>query len=113
MMRSGTILDLIPEHCIERPARHVARMVKHEITIIHGKDLIDHIVRQICGLEPQEALAVIQKYVRRCSYSERHIGFRKEIILNVELSDGSRNAYIQVRVELGPFQNLITSLTHD
>ncbi len=114
MVRSRTIIDLVPERCIASPVRHIVERVKHEIIITGSKDLIDDIIRQTCELRLQEALSVIQRYVQRCSYSERRAGvFEREIILNVELSDGSRNAYVQVRVELGSLQNFIALLILD
>lgn len=116
MSWSGTILSLVPEHCIRSPARQAARMVKHEITITGDKSLIDDIIKQVCGLGPQEALTVIKRYTRRCKYSEKSTGFfdaRKEIVLDVELSDGSCSARVQAGAELGPLQGFVASLIPD
>ena len=98
------IWDLVPGNCVRRrPSLGLARWVEHDITVEGDMSLVHDIVSEACGRSPEEAVAVLRRYLVGCWFRERREFSGRNLVLVADLSDGRRKSRVTVRARLGPF----------
>ena len=96
------IWDLVPGNCVRRrPSLGLAEWVEHDITVEGDMSLVHDIVSEACGRSPEEAAAVLRRYLVGCWFGERGGMRSKEIIVVADLSDGNRRARVTATAKLG------------